>query len=111
MALAILKNIGISAYKLRLVIDKVRGKRVTDAENELRYMKSPAAAVTSKLLKSVISNAENNDLQNKDDLKIVKITADKSSSVKRYRAKARGRAGAFDRPTSHLVIEVDEEGI
>ena len=52
-----------------------------------------------------------NDLQNKDDLKIVKITADKSSSVKRYRAKARGRAGAFDRPTSHLVIEVDEEGI
>ena len=49
--------------------------------------------------------------QNKDDLKIVKITADKSSSVKRYRAKARGRAGAFDRPTSHLVIEVDEEGI
>ena len=84
MALARLKNIGISAYKLRLVIDKVRGKRVTDAENELRYMKSPAAAVTSKLLKSVISNAENNDLQNKDDLKIVKITADKSSSVKRY---------------------------
>ena len=111
MALARLKNIGISAYKLRLVIDKVRGKRVTDAENELRYMKSPAAAVTSKLLKSVISNAENNDLQNKDDLKIVKITSDKSSSVKRYRAKARGRAGAFDRPTSHLVIEVDEEGI
>ena len=86
MALAKLKNIGISAYKLRLVIDKVRGKRVIDAENELRYMKSPAAAITSKLLKSVISNAENNDLQNKDDLKIVKITADKSSSIKRYRA-------------------------
>ena len=63
------------------------------------------------IIRPEVKRLQNNDLQNKDDLKIVKITTDKSSSVKRYRAKARGRAGAFDRPTSHLVIEVDEEGI
>ena len=65
MASARLKNIGISAYKLRLIIDKVRGKKVIYAENQLRYLKSPASKVILKLLQSVTSNAENNDLQNK----------------------------------------------
>ena len=110
MASARLKNIGISAYKLRLIIDKVRGKKVIYAENQLRYLKSPASKVILKLLQSVTSNAVNNDLQNKDDLKITKIMADQSTSIRRYRAKARGRAGSFDRPMSHLIIEVDEEG-
>ena len=90
-------------------MDQVRGMSVNDAADSLRYMVSPAAEVILKILNSAAANAENNDLQSRDDLKIVKITADKSTSLRRFRPKARGRVGAFDRPTSHITIEVDED--
>ncbi len=89
-------------------MDQIRGKMVNDAMPMLRYMTSPAAAEILKILKSATANAENNDLQSRDDLKIVRITADKATWIRRYRPKARGRVGAFDRPTSHITIEVDE---
>lgn len=108
MAIARTKNVGISDYKLRLVMDQIRGKMVSDAIPILRYMFNPAAVEILKILKAATANAENNDLQSRNDLKIVRITADKATWIRRYRPKARGRAGAFDRPTSHITIEVDE---
>jgi large subunit ribosomal protein L22 len=108
MAIARTKNVGISDYKLRLVMDQIRGKMVNDAFPMLRYMTSPAAAEILKILKAATANAENNDLQSRDGLKIVRITADKGTWIRRFRPKARGRVGAFDRPTSHITIEVDE---
>jgi len=89
-------------------MDQIRGKMVSDAMPMLRYMTSPAAAEIHKILKAAVANAENNDLQSRDELKIVRITADKATWIRRYRPKARGRVGAFDRPTSHITIEVDE---
>ena len=89
-------------------MDQIRGKMVVDAFPMLRFMTSPAAAEIMKILKAATANAENNDLQSRDDLKIVRITADKGTWIRRYRPKARGRVGAFDRPTSHVTIEVDE---
>ena len=89
-------------------MDQIRGKMVNDAMPMLRYMTSPAAAEILKILKSATANAENNDLQSRDDLKIVRITADKATWIRRYRPKARGRVGAFERPTSHITIEFDE---
>jgi len=108
MAIARTKNVGISDYKLRLVMDQIRGKMVNEAVPMLRYMASPAAAEILKILNSAASNAEHNDLQSRDDLKVVRITADKATWIRRYRPKARGRVGSFDRPTSHITIEVDE---
>ena len=108
MAIARTKNVGFSDYKLRLVMDQIRGKMVKEALPMLRYMTSPAAAEILKILRSATANAENNDLQSIDDLKITRITADKGTWIRRYRPKARGRVGAFDRPTSHITIEVDE---
>ena len=108
MAIARTKNVGISDYKLRLVMDQIKGKMVNDAVPVLRYLTSPAAAEILKILNAAAANAEHNDLQSRDDLKIVRITADKATWVRRYRPKARGRVGAFDRPTSHITIEVDE---
>ena len=107
MAIARTKNVGISDYKLRLVMDQIRGKMVSDAIPMLRYMTSPAAAEILKILNAATANAENNDLQSRADLKIVRITADKATWIRRFRPKARGRVGAFDRPTSHITIEVD----
>ena len=89
-------------------MDQIRGKMVSDAVPVLRYLTSPAAAEILKILNSAAANAEHNDLQSRDDLRIVRITADKATWVRRYRPKARGRVGAFDRPTSNITIEVDE---
>ena len=108
MAIARAKNIGISAQKLKLVMDQVRGKGVDDALDYLRYMTTPSAKAIYEVLNSAAANAEHNDLQDRESLVIKRIVADKATKVKRYRPKARGRVGAFNRPTSHITIEVDE---
>lgn len=100
--------VGISPYKMRLVIDQVRGQSIAEAENRLAYMTSPAADVVLRTVRSAAANAENNDLLNRDDLKIVKITADQGPMLKRYQPKARGRAGSKNRHTCHLLVEVAE---
>ena len=93
---------------MRRVIDQVRGVSIAEAENRLMYMTSPAAQVVLKVVRSAAANAENNDYLNRDALKIVRITADQGPVLKRYQPRARGRAGAKDRPTCHLTIEVAE---
>ena len=100
--------VGISANKMRRVLDLVRGKRVNAAIDMLRVMPSPAATAVSKTLKSAAANAENNETMDPDNLKIVSIVADQGPSLRRYRPKARGRAGAFDRPSCHITVFVDE---
>ena len=109
MAVAKAKNIGISAYKLGRVMELVRGKYVEDALDTLRYMTTPAASEVFKVVNAAAANAEHNDLQSRDELKIVSIKADKATSLRRYRPKARGRVGAFDRPTAHITVVVDED--
>jgi large subunit ribosomal protein L22 len=109
MATARAKNVGISVHKLRLVMDQVRGMKVDDALAYLRYMTTPSAGIIYKVLNSAAANAENNDLQVREELVIKRIVADKSVTMRRFRPKARGRVGAFNRPTSHITIEVDEE--
>lgn len=108
MATARAKNIGVSAQKLRLIMDEIRGRSVQDALDYLRYMTSPSARQIYDVLNSAAANAEHNDLQDRENLIIKRIVADKATIVKRYRPRARGRVGAFNRPTSHITIEVDE---
>jgi large subunit ribosomal protein L22 len=93
---------------MRLVIDQVRGKTIGEAENRLMYMTTPSADVVLRLVRSAAANAENNDYLNRDNLKIVTIKADQGPVLKRYQPRARGRAGAKNRPTCHLTIEVAE---
>jgi large subunit ribosomal protein L22 len=110
MARAQSKNVGISPQKVRLVLDLVRGKRVDEAADILRYMTTPAAEVVLKTIESAAANAENSDLQSRDALRVTSITADGGRPLRRFRPKARGRVGAFDRPTSHITVVVDEDG-
>ena len=102
------KGIGISAKKMRKVCDLVRGKDVDAAVNQLRLTSSPSANIILKTINSAVANAENNQLLDRADLKIVRITADTGPRVRRFRPKARGRVGSFDRPSCHLTVVVDE---
>lgn len=108
--LAQAKNIGVSPRKVRLILDTVRGKHVAEALMLLRYLPSPWARVVAKVVKSAAANAENNYQMHPDDLKIVKVFANPAPTLKRWRARARGRAGRILKRSSHLVVIVDEEG-
>ena len=106
MAKAYSKNIGYSSYKMRRVIDQIRSKSVFEAKLQLNLLGTPLAKEILKILNAAIANANNNESLSEQELYITTIFADNGPRLKRYKPKARGRAGAFDRPSSHLTIEL-----
>ena len=105
------KNIGISAKKIRPLVNLLRGKKAVDAVSILSFMPSNSSEVLLELIKSAIANAESMQYGTKDELVISTIYADKSTSMRRWRARARGRAGTFDRPQSHIFVELTDNTI
>ena len=104
------KSIGASQKRLKPILDLVRGQRVNQALNTLSLLTSPWAKTVAKVVQSAASNAENNMLMDRDALRITRITADQAKPLKRFRPKARGRMGRVTKRSSHLIVEVDEEG-
>jgi len=86
----------------------VRGQRVDDALNTLRLLPSPWAKPIFKVVQSAAANAENNMLMDRDNLRIIQITADNAQSQKRFRPRARGRIGRITKRSSHVTVVVDE---
>ena len=108
MPRAILRNIHTSPKKLRLVADAIRGKTCDEALAMLKYMEKGGAPTIKKLLESAIANAEENHKLNGDDLYIAKITIDGAATMKRFMARARGRAARIRCRTSHAKIVLRE---
>lgn len=106
---AVAKDTGISAQKIRLLVDMVRGKKVDDALSMLNFAASPLARVVAKAVKSAAANAENNFQMTPADLKIVNIYADEARSMKRFRPRARGRASQIIKRSSHITVVVDDQ--
>jgi large subunit ribosomal protein L22 len=106
---AISKEVGMSARKARLLVNMVRGKRVDEALNILRFAPTPNARIVAKAIKSATANAENNFQMTPADLKIVRITANEGRILKRFRARARGRANEVLKRSSHITVVVSEE--
>jgi large subunit ribosomal protein L22 len=103
------KNIGIPPRKVRLAIDMVRGKKIEDALELLKFVPTPAAKAVSKVIKTAAADAENNFEMVPSDLRIVEIFADEGKTLKRYRPQSRGRISPVLRRTSHIVVYVSEE--
>ena len=106
---AVAKNTGISAYKMRLLVDMVRGRPVDEALTILRFTPTPNARVIAKVVKSAAANAENNFQMTPSDLKIVNIFADEAQTLKRHRPRARGRANIIRKHSSHITVIVAGE--
>ena len=107
--MAIAKHIRISSRKLRPVVDTVRGKSVDEALAILRFLPTPAARVVAKVVKSAAANAENNFEMSPSDLRIVRIHTGEGRTLKRYRARARGRVSPILKRSSHITVVVDEQ--
>lgn len=98
-----------SPYKVRLVLDLVRGLPVEEARHVLRLTPRAAAEPIAKALASAVANAEHNHALDAEDLYIVEAFADEGPTLKRWRPRARGRASAIHKRTSHITIVVSEK--
>jgi ribosomal protein L22 len=94
----------VAPRKARLVADQVRGMPVEDARTLLAFSSKDAARDLSRLIESAAANAEANHDLVADDLRIADIRVDEGPTLKRWRARARGRATRIDRKTSHLSV-------
>jgi large subunit ribosomal protein L22 len=103
---AVLRYARLSPYKVREVLDLVRGRPVHEAEDILRFSERDAALVVGKVLHSAVANAENNDEQNPEELYISACFADEGTTIKRWRPRARGRATRIRKRTSHITVIV-----
>lgn len=103
-----IRYLSISAQKVRLVVDTVRGKDATKAMDILRYMPQAAAQPLSKLLASAVANAEENFGVSRDDLYVARIFADEAPTRKWRRFGARGRFKPILRRTSHVTVILRE---
>ena len=106
---AVAKNTGVPPLKVRLILDIVRGKKVDEALTLLKFLPSPTARVVAKVIKSAAANAESVFQMSSSDLKIVTIYADEAPRLKRYRARARGRASPILKRSSHITVIVAEQ--
>ena len=106
------KFIRQSPYKVRRVLDLVRGLPVDDARDILEYTNRRAAPTIRKVLDSAVANAEHNFALDAEELVVAEAYADEGPTLKRWRPRARGRATRINKRTSHITIVVadDEEG-
>lgn len=102
------KSIRVSPRKMRLVVDQVRGLPVTKAESILRFMNKKAASSVLKLIQSAAANAKDTAKVEKENLKVATIFADGGFVMKRFRARAFGRAVTIRKRTSHVTVVLDE---
>jgi large subunit ribosomal protein L22 len=106
---AVAKNTGIPASKVRPLVDMVRGKKVDEALNLLRFTPTPKAKLVAKVVKSAAANAENNFQMDPADLKVVKIYVDEARGMRRFKARSRGRASPIRKNSSHITVIVAEQ--
>lgn len=110
-AVAKLRSVQMSARKMRLVVDNIRGKNVDEALSILRYTKKEAAVWLEKLVISAIANWEHklDGLENPDDYDLYIKTAfvDQGPMLKRFRPAPHGRAHRIRKHSNHVTIVVE----
>ena len=107
-AKAVARMLRISPQKLNLVAGLIRGKKVASALADLEFSQKRIARDVRKCLESAIANAENNHDLDVDDLVVSQAFVGKALVMKRFHARARGRAGRVEKPFSNLTIIVRE---
>jgi large subunit ribosomal protein L22 len=102
------KWVRLSARKARVVLAHIRGRSVPEARTVLAFTQRAAAIEIEKVLRSAIANAETNPLLhwNGDDLLVKAAYADEGPTLKRWRARARGRVNRINKRTCHITIEL-----
>jgi large subunit ribosomal protein L22 len=102
------KYIRISPQKARLVVDLIRGKKIDEARRVLLFTRKYAAGIVGQLLASAVANAKQNRNIDENILYVKEIFVDQGPSLKRWRARAQGRAASIKKRMSHITVILDE---
>ena len=103
---AVAKWVRMSPRKARLVVEHIRGRSVPEARTVLAFTQRAAAHEIEKVLRSAVANAEANHNLAGDDLVVSSVYVDEGPVLKRWRARARGRAARIKKPTCHITIKL-----
>ncbi len=102
------KYVRTSPRKVRLVMQGLRGLPVEEARLQLRFTPKPIAREVAKVLDSAVANAENNYALDPSELKVHAVYAGDGRTLRRFRAKARGRVGRILKRTAHITVVVSD---
>jgi len=102
------KWVRLSPRKARLVVEHIRGRSVPEARTVLAFTQRAAAREIEKVLSSAVANAEANHNLVGDDLVVSAAYVDEGPVMKRWRARARGRAARIQKPTCHITVKLVE---
>jgi large subunit ribosomal protein L22 len=100
------RYVRIAPRKARLVADSVRGKRYPEAVSILRFTNKKGAKIIGDVIDSAAANAEHNMDADPEELFVREIRVDEGPTIKRYRARAMGRATMIRKRTSHITVEL-----
>lgn len=106
---AVSKYVRISPQKVRMLTDAIKGKPVEAGLNTLKFMPQKAAAIVEKVLRSAAANADQLPNVDVDTLVIRNLIVDQGPTLKRFKARARGRGSRILKRTSHITVILAEE--
>ena len=106
---AVSKYVRISPSKVRKIVDAVKGKPVESGLQMLKFMPQKSASILEKIVRSAVANADQNADIDIDMLVIRNIIADQGPTLKRWKARARGRGTRILKRTSHITVILAEE--
>ena len=114
-AIAIARHIRMSPRKVRLVVDQIRGRSVNEAYAILQFSKKAASDPVGKTLRSAVANAQyraqdDGEALDVDELVVSRAYVDEGATLRRWRARAMGRASPIRKRTSHITVVVDKRG-
>ena len=108
---AVSKYVRISPQKARKLADAIKGKPVEAGMDILKFMPQKAAGIVEKVVRSAASNADNNHGLDVDSLVIRNLIIDQGPTLKRFRARARGRGARILKRTSHITVILADDAI
>ena len=106
---AVAKYVRISPQKVRKLIAAIKGKPVETGLDILKFMPQKAANIIEKVVRSAVANADQNADIDVDSLVIRSITADQGPTLKRFKARARGRGTRILKRTAHITVILSDE--
>jgi large subunit ribosomal protein L22 len=106
---ATLKHARVSAQKARLIADQIRGLPVERALNILMFSPKKSAGMMRKVLESAIANAEHNEGADIDELSVAAVYVNEGRTLKRFRARAKGRGTRILKRNSHITVTVGDK--
>ena len=106
---AVTRYVRISPRKVRAIVDAIKGRPVEVALDMLQFMPQKSAPIVAKVIRSAAANADQNTSIDVDSLIVQNIQADQGPTLKRFRARARGRGTRILKRTSHITVILSEE--